>query len=189
MASYRREDAPGRLRRRRTAWRYAGTMRPPFAIDPGPEQESVWDYPRPPRLAPDGREVIVRKGPHEIARTCRAIRVLETASPPAFYLPPDEVRRDMLVPAGGESLCEWKGAASYWSVTLPGRRLNRVAWSYPHPLDGFEAIRDFVAFYPAALECYVDGVRVEPQPGGFYGGWVTPDVVGPFKGEPGTESW
>ena len=91
--------------------------------------------------------------------------------------------------AAGGSLCEWKGQAAYWTVTMPGQRLERVAWSYPEPFPGFEAIRDYFAFYPAQLACFVDGIRVRPQPGRFYGGWVTPELAGPFKGEPGSEMW
>ncbi len=167
----------------------ARDRRPDFAVVPGPGQESVWDYPRPPRIAPDSREVAVRAFGVLVARTRRSIRVLETASPPTFYLPPGDVRLDLLEPAAGTSHCEWKGTARYWNLRLPDRRLERVAWSYPEPTPGFEAIRGWLAFYPARVECSVDGLRVEPQPGAFYGGWITPEVVGPFKGEPGTAGW
>jgi uncharacterized protein (DUF427 family) len=180
---------PEWARRARAGWRYVGLERPPFALTPAPGEESVWDYPRPPRLAPDGREVIVRCGAVEIARTRAAVRVLETASPPTFYLPPADVRRDLLEAAAGASRCEWKGEARYWTVVVAGQRWERVGWSYPAPLPGFESIRDYVSFYPARLTCTVDGLPVAPQPGGFYGGWVTPEVVGPFKGEPGSEGW
>ncbi len=180
---------PEWARRGRSAWTHTGAIRPPFAVTPGRDQESVWDYPRPPVIVPDAREVLVRAGLHEIARTRRAVRVLETASAPTFYLPPDDVRQDILAQAGGSSRCEWKGEARYWSITAPGPRLDRVAWSYAQPFREFEAIRGWFAFYPSLLECLVDGVRAEAQPGGFYGGWVTPDVVGPFKGEPGTGGW
>lgn len=174
----------------RSMWRHVGDERPPFAAVPGEGQESVWDYPRPPRLSSDAREVIVRTGAVEIARTRRAMRVLETASPPTFYLPPEDVRTDLLEPAAGGSVCEWKGRASYWSVVAYGERLPSAAWSYPRPTAArFEPIAGWFSFYPARLDCFVDGVRVAPQPGRFYGGWVTPDVIGPFKGEPGTESW
>jgi uncharacterized protein (DUF427 family) len=158
-------------------------------VAPEPGQESVWDYPRPPRVDAVPHEVLVRLGAIDIGRTRRALRVLETASPPTYYLPPEDVRREHLEPAAGTSVCEWKGAARYWTVVTPDARLERAAWSYPEPLAGFEAIRDFVSFYPGRLECFVDGVRVEAQPGRFYGGWVTPDLVGPFKGEPGSQGW
>lgn len=170
-------------------WRYVGRDRPPFAIAPGAGEESVWDYPRPPRVVPDERYVVVRAGAIEVARTRRALRVLETASPPTFYLPPDDVRRELLAPARGTSWCEWKGAATYWDVVLPERRLERVAWSYEAPSVAFAALRGHLGFYPARLECLVAGVRAAPQPGRFYGGWVTPEIVGPFKGEPGSEAW
>ncbi len=170
-------------------WPHTGRQRPAWAIVPSPGQESVWDYPRPPRLAFDVREVVVRLGEVEIARSRRAIRVLETASPPTFYLPCDDVTPGLLVPAPGRSSCEWKGEARYLSVVTPDQRLAGVAWSYQKPPAAFSAIRDHVAFYPSRLECSVDGERVRPQPGRFYGGWITSDVVGPFKGEPGTGGW
>lgn len=173
----------------RHPWRWRGEHRPPFALHPGPGQESVWDYPRPPRLAPDGREVLVRWDGLEVARTRRAIRVLETSHPPCFYLPWDDVSRTLFRAAGGSSFCEWKGPARYWSLVNGSRVLTAVAWSYPEPLPGAEAIRDCVAFYAAELDCEVGGCKVTPQPGGFYGGWVTPEIVGPFKGEPGSNGW
>jgi uncharacterized protein (DUF427 family) len=170
-------------------WRYYGQERPVFAVSPREGQESVWDYPRPPRVEQTSREVTVQAGTVEIARSRRCLRVLETASPPTFYLPPEDVRVEFLEQAQGRSRCEWKGEARYWTVKLPGLLLERVAWSYPDPLPGYEAIRDYLSFYPARVTCHVDSVRVEPQPGQFYGGWVTPEVVGPFKGEPGSEAW
>jgi uncharacterized protein (DUF427 family) len=173
----------------RSKWRYRGQERPSFASIPEDGQESVWDYPRPPRLVHDGRKVVVRAGVLEIARTLNAIRVLETASPPTFYIPPGAVRAEFLHASTGISFCEWKGAAQYWTVAVPGQSLERVAWSYPDPFPGFEQIRGYLSFYPAHLECTVGGVRVLPQPGSFYGGWVTPEVCGPFKGEPGSEQW
>jgi uncharacterized protein (DUF427 family) len=163
-------------------------VRPAAAIPPGPGQESVWDYPRPPAVRPDGREVVVLAGEIEIARTTRTIRILETASPPTFYIPPGDVR-PRLEPTPGATWCEWKGQARYWTIVADGERLERAAWSYPAPSAGYEAIRDYIAFYPGRVACWVDGVRVQPQPGRFYGGWITPEVVGPFKGESGTEGW
>lgn len=182
-------DDPGWLRRAREQWRWRGGGRPPFAAAPGPGQESVWDYPRPPRIEADTREIVVRWGKTEVARTRGAVRVLETAHPPSFYLPWEDVAEDLFQAAKGSSFCEWKGPASYWSLVDGERRLPSVAWSYPQPLAGAEAIADCVALYPKALECRVDGALVTPQPGGFYGGWITPELVGPFKGEPGTEGW
>lgn len=171
------------------AWPHDGSRRPAFAVEPAPGQESVWDYPRPPRLAADRREVVIVAAGTEIARTRRALRVLETASPPTFYLPPDDVDLRFLVAASGASCCEWKGEARYWSVAVPGAILERAAWSYPSPEPAFAAIGGWFGFYPAPMQCTVGGVPVQPQPGRFYAGWVTPDVVGPFKGEPGTSGW
>lgn len=178
------------LKNARDQWRWRGGDRPAFAIAPKPGQESVWDYPRPPRLAPDAREVLVRWGEIEVARTTRAMRVLETAHPPSFYLPWRDVARDLFQPASGSSLCEWKGPARYWSLVHAGRRLTAVAWSYPAPLPGAEPLADCVALYAASpLECRVGGALVTPQPGGFYGGWITPELVGPFKGAPNSVGW
>jgi uncharacterized protein (DUF427 family) len=173
----------------RNQWRWRGQSRPPFAVVPAPGQQSVWDFPRPPRLAADTREVVVRWGDVEVARTRRALRVLETSHPPSFYLPWDDVARHLLQDAQGGSFCEWKGPAQYWSLVSGERRLPGVAWSYPQPLAGAEALAACVAFYPAALECSVDGAPVTPQPGGFYGGWITPELAGPFKGGPGSGGW
>jgi uncharacterized protein (DUF427 family) len=180
---------PPDLKHARAQWRWRGVDRPPFAAIPGPGQESVWDYPRPPRLASDAREVVVRWGAVEVARTTGAIRVLETAHPPCFYLPWRDVARELFQQAPGTSFCEWKGPARYWSLIDGDRRLPAVAWSYPEPLSGAEAIADCVALYANVLECRVGGARVIPQPGGFYGGWITPELVGPFKGEPGSGGW
>ena len=180
---------PRRLLHMRSQWRYTGAERPSFALEPGPGQESVWDYPRPPRLAPDARRVVVRIGGSVVADTKSAIRVLETAGAPTFYLPPADTSRGLLQPGTGSSLCEWKGRATYVSVRADEGWAENAGWMYPDPYDGFENIAGFLSFYPARLECYVDGERVRPQPGGFYGGWVTDEIVGPIKGEPGTEGW
>lgn len=169
-------------------WTYRGQVRPEFAVEPGPGQESVWDYPRPPELAADSRPVEVVHEGLRIAASGRCIRVLETASPPTFYIPPADVSWQHLSPAAGSSLCEWKGAARYWALTAYPQ-LGVVGWGYPQPTPAFEPIRDFVSFYPGRLACYVAGERVRPQPGKFYGGWVTGEIVGPFKGEPGTAHW
>ncbi|MCK9684462.1 DUF427 domain-containing protein [Scleromatobacter humisilvae] len=173
----------------RSHWHWRGQARPAFAVAPKAGQESVWDYPRPPRLEIDPREVVVRWGDLEVARSTRAIRALETAHPPSFYIPLADVAPGLLELAEGTSLCEWKGPARYWSLVDGSRRLAKVAWSYPQPLPGSEMLRDAVAFYCHELECRVGGARVAPQPGGFYGGWITPELVGPFKGEPGSEGW
>jgi uncharacterized protein (DUF427 family) len=157
---------------------------------PGPGQESVWDYPRPPRIEPTGRRVRVIVDGVVVADTTRALRVLETASPPTFYIPPDDVRLDLLVPESRHTVCEWKGEASYWTVQIGPRHVAAAGWSYPRPTPAFERIRDHLAFYAGRVdEAWVDDERVVPQPGDFYGGWVTSEIVGPFKGEPGTLGW
>ena len=175
--------------RTRDAWEFRGQARPPGAVEPGPGQESVWDYPRPPVIVADARLVQVRLNDVLIAETCAARRVLETASPPTFYLPPESVRCDCLRPDTESSFCEWKGRASYFSVCVGTQCVKNAAWTYPQPFAEFTAIRDYLAFYPDRLECYVDGERVRAQAGDFYGGWITGEIVGPFKGEPGTAGW
>lgn len=180
---------PQWLQSARDHWQWRGQGRPPFAHPPQPGQTSVWDFPRPPQLATDSREVVIHWGEMEVARTRRAIKVLETAHPPSFYLPWEDVAKHLLQPAPGRSFCEWKGPAQYWSLVHGNDRLDGIAWSYPHPLSGAEALSTCVAFYPAGLNCTVDGAVVKAQPGGFYGGWITPDLAGPFKGDAGSSSW
>jgi uncharacterized protein (DUF427 family) len=173
----------------RRKWHHIGGGRPDFAVTPGPGQESVWDYPRPPIRVADPREVVIHAGHEELARTRGSVRVLETASPPTFYLPPMDVRTSLLERAPGSSDCEWKGAAVYWRLRSAPEDDGPVAWSYPDPYPEYVSIRDWLGFYPSLLDCRVDGVAVQPQPGGFYAGWVTPELVGPFKGEPGSLEW
>jgi uncharacterized protein (DUF427 family) len=181
---------PDWVKQARAGWRWRGADRPPFAKAPGSGQESVWDYPRPPLLVKDARPVLVKAGDVTIADTRAAHRLLETSHPPSFYLPMGDVDRDRLVEVGGGSFCEWKGKAVYFDVIVPGGRLSRVAWSYPEPIDGdFAAIAGHVAFYAKELACFVGGARVTPQSGGFYGGWITPELCGPFKGDPGSSGW
>lgn len=177
------------LDRARAQWRWRGDERPPFADVPAPGQQSVWDFPRPPELVRETREIVVRWGPVEVARTSAAWAVRETAHPPTFYLPLADVRPGLLQPAGGGSFCEWKGPARYWHLVDGARRLDQVAWSYPQPLPGAEPLAHCVAFYAHALDCRVGGAPARAQPGGFYGGWITPDLAGPFKGGPGSDGW
>ncbi len=159
-------------------------------VPPGPGQESAWDYPRPPRLESIDRHLRVVFNGVTVAETRRGWRVLETSHPPVYYFPPDDVAREHLRDAAGSSFCEWKGGARYYDVVVGDRIAPRAAWYYPDPTPGFAALRGAVAFYCAPMDsCWVDGERAEPQPGGFYGGWVTSDVVGPFKGAPGTWGW
>ena len=162
-------------------WQYSGNKRPPFAEPPAAGQESVWDYPRPPVLRSDSREVVVCAGTITIAESRATYRVLETASPPTFYIPSDNVHMELLIDACGTSHCEWKGAARYWSLNLQNRILENIAWGYDSPNPAFAAIAGYLSFYPGRINCFVDGERVRPQPGGFYGGWLTEDIAGPSK--------
>ena len=169
----------------------AGTRPGPAdRVVPGPGQESVWDYPRPPRVEPVGEPIRVVVDRQTVAATLRAVRVLETAGAPVYYVPPEDVRLDLLRPSEHRSVCEWKGTARYYSLRLVRREIANVAWSYPDPLPGYEAIRDYLAFYAGRVdEAWVGDERATPQPGCFYGGWITSKVVGPFKGEPGSFGW
>jgi uncharacterized protein (DUF427 family) len=162
----------------------------PARIPPQPGQESVWDYPRPPRLEPTAKPIQVVFNGMVLADTQRAHRVLETSHPPVYYIPLDDIQVQYLVPSAKTTFCEWKGQGAYYSVVVGDRRLDNVAWYYPSPTPAFAAIQNAVAFYAAPMDaCTVAGERVTPQPGAFYGGWITQDIVGPFKGEPGSWGW
>ncbi len=159
-------------------------------IEPKAGQESVWDYPRPPRLVPVSKHIRVEFAGATIASTNRAYRVLETSHPPVYYLPPADVRTEFLTAASGSSFCEWKGMAGYYDLSIGGRTVGNAAWSYPKPTPAFLPIAGYIAFYPSKMDaCYVDDELVEAQPGDFYGGWITSDIVGPFKGDSGTWGW
>jgi uncharacterized protein (DUF427 family) len=165
-------------------------MRRPVPLAPGPGQESVWDYPRPPRVDPSDEVVEVRLGGRVVARSTRTLRILETSHPPTYYLPEEDFVPGVLRPIAGATWCEWKGAAAYFDLVAGDTVARRAAWTYPDPMPGFEAVVGHVAVMPAAVDaCTVDGEVVTPQEGGFYGGWVTSRVVGPFKGGPGTWGW
>ncbi|MFK3834065.1 MULTISPECIES: DUF427 domain-containing protein [unclassified Microbacterium] len=165
-------------------------MRRPLPVTPAPGQESVWDYPRPPRVEAVAARVTIRLGGELIADTHRAMRVLETSHPPVYYLPIADFAPGALTDAAGSSFCEFKGAARYLDVHGGGVVRAGAAWNYPAPTRGFEALEDRVAVYAGPMdECTVGGEIVVPQPGGFYGGWVTSAVVGPFKGIPGSMGW
>jgi uncharacterized protein (DUF427 family) len=158
----------------------------PRPIEPGPGQESVWDYPRPPIVVPFAGRVRVVHAGVTLADTAAALRVLETSQPPAFYLPPGDVDIEMLRPSQATTWCEWKGAATYWDLG----DIRDVAWSYERPAAGFEAVAHHFAFYAQRVdECWVDDEQVLPNPGNFYGGWITSAVVGPFKGGAGSQGW
>lgn len=166
-----------------------GMTRPKF-IPAAPGQESVWDYPRPPDLAPSSRKVTVEWNGHVVALTRQAVRVRETSHPPSWAIPPGDVDWDLLRPSTRRTVCEWKGEAAYWDLIDGEAVVEAAAWSYPHPVARFEPIAGYVFFYPGRVDrCLVDGEVVIAQPGDFYGGWITSDVVGPFKGERGTLGW
>ena len=159
-------------------------------IEPKLGQESVWDYPRPPRVEPVAGRVRVIFGEVVIADTHRARRVLETSHPPTYYIPPSDVRMEHLQKLTRTSLCEWKGRAVYYTVEVGGRRAEAAAWGYPSPTEPFVVLKDHVAFYPSQVDaCYVGEEHVEAQAGDFYGGWITSNIVGPFKGGSGTRGW
>lgn len=164
--------------------------RPP-RIEPGPGQESVWDYPRPPRAEPTSAHVRVVHAGHVVADTTRAIRILETSQPPAFYLPVADVDASVLRPSRTHTFCEWKGSASYVDLVVPGAEpVADAAWTYPSPVAAFAEITGHYAFYAQKVDaCFVDDEQVQANAGSFYGGWITSKVVGPFKGGEGSWGW
>src|SRR5664279_3177114 len=153
-------------------------------------QESVWDYPRPPKAEATTKRIRVEFAGELVADSVRAIRILETSHPPVYYILRADVREDLLLPSARRSFCEFKGLASYWSLGLGDKFTTEAAWSYESPSPDYDAIRGHLAFYASRVDaCYVDEERVQAQPGEFYGGWVTSDIIGPFKGRPGSETW
>lgn len=162
----------------------------PRALPIKPGQESVWDYPRPPRLERVDKPAQIILAGITIVDAPWCYRVLETSHPPVYYIAPEHIPAGVLKPAAGSSLCEWKGDASYYDLVAGSKRADRAAWTYLEPTAPFAALAGAVAFYAQAMDrCTIDGEIVTPQPGGFYGGWITSDIVGPFKGEPGTNFW
>lgn len=150
----------------------------------------MWDYPRPPRVEPSRQHIVLRFNDTVVLDTRNSVRVLETSHPPTYYLPREDFVAGVLQPAQGYSVCEYKGLAGYLSIVVGARRAEAVAWYYPNPQPGFEELAGRVAVYPGRLdECTVDGEVVRAQPGGFYGGWITDGIVGPFKGASGTLGW
>ena len=159
-------------------------------IEPKAGQESVWDYPRPPRLEPPNKHLKIIFGGEIIAETSRAFRVLETSHPPVFYFPPADVRMEFLTKAAGTSFCEWKGSAGYYDLQVGEKSVKNAAWFYPNPTRNFAEIANYIAFYPSKMDaCYVNDELVQSQEGDFYGGWITSEIVGPFKGGAGTFGW
>lgn len=169
----------------RGRWQYRGQVRPDFAQSAGPGQESVWDFPRPPRIEPVSEPVRVYAGDRLVAQTLRCQRVLETAGAPTYYLPPEDVNVQLLEREGEASLCEWKGVACLFTVA--GHQ--GAGWCYERTFPEFASIRGWLAFYPTLLDCYVGDEQVTAQPGGYYGGWVRGNLTGPIKGEPGSSAW
>ena len=169
----------------RRRWRYTGTHRPGFAEPTATGEESVWDYPRPPAVEPCTKLISVRAGSRLIAATRRGVRVLETAGAPTYYFPPEDVDADLLTAGPETSLCEWKGLAQ--PLTVAG--VENAGWRYIRAFRAYEALLGWPSFYPARLTCFVDDEPVTPQPGGYYGGWVTPELKGPIKGDPGSADW
>jgi len=181
---------PEELRAEVERWRNFPRQRPDRIERPGPGQESVWDYPRPPLVEPVQRNIRVEFGGVIIAGTERAYRVIETSSPPVYYIPQEDIHMEFLIPVQKTALCEWKGISQYWSVRAGRRHVNDAAWSYPDPWEGYALIQNHIAFNAGKMDaCYVDDQRVLPQPGSYYGGWITPDIVGPFKGGSGSNLW
>lgn len=159
-------------------------------IKPLPGQESVWDYPRPPSIVGDSRRIIVEYNREVVADSIKAVKVLETSHPPVFYIPGSDIDLAYLYPTTSTSWCEFKGRAAYWTVAVGEREAIDSVWGYPTPVETHAELAGRFAFYPSKMDrCTVDGIVVESQQGDFYGGWVTPEVVGPFKGAPGTRGW
>lgn len=160
-------------------------------IKPKPGQESVWDYPRPPRLEPVSAHLTVKVNGEVVASTNKGYRVLETSHPPVYYIPQEDIQMKYLeLDPKFQSHCEFKGKARYWNLKVGDREVNGIAWSYPSPNAYFQPIKDYLAFYPSKVdECYVGDEQVKAQEGDFYGGWITSKIVGPFKGGPGTWGW
>ncbi len=153
-------------------------------------KESVWDYPRPPVIEAANAHLVVEFNARVIAETHEGLRVLETSHPPVYYFPPQSVDQSVLIPSPLETYCEFKGTAHYWSLCSGERMSSNAAWYYPRPTERFVAIKDHIAFYPSRVDsCFVDGERVVAQEGDFYGGWITSDIAGPFKGGPGSAAW
>ncbi len=159
-------------------------------IEPKAGQESVWDYPRPPKLERTNKTLKIVFNGEIIAETNSAFRVLETSHPPVYYFPPEDVRMEFLTAGANSSFCEWKGRAGYYGLRVGDQTVENAAWFYPQPTKSFAEIKNYLAFYPSKMDaCYVDDELVEAQEGDFYGSWITKDIVGPFKGGAGTWGW
>ena len=166
-------------------------MLQPQRIEPQPGQESVWDYPRPPLLERSHKQIKIIVNQVTLVDSCNTYRVLETSHPPVYYIPPEDIAMEYLNTADSRrSFCEWKGLASYYDLKVGDKQINNASWYYQEPTAYFAPIKDYVAFYPSKMDaCYVDDELVTSQPGDFYGGWITNDIVGPFKGDTGSWGW
>ena len=183
-----KRKVPNWLLQARSKWTYTGKQRPDFAEIPKAGQVSVWDFPRPPIVKQIQKTIHVEHEGIVLAKTNKALGTFETASPPTYYISKEDIQMEELVLLPQKtSLCEWKGAAHYWA--LKDNPDISIAWGYEQPFEPFEALKDHLAFYPQTLDCFVNNERVRPQPGQFYAGWITDDLAGPFKGEPGTGHW
>lgn len=166
-------------------------MNHPERIEPQPGQESVWDYPRPPRLEKSPKQIKIIFNNIAIADSCNTYRVIETSHPPVYYIPPEDIKTEYLHSGSSKrSFCEWKGFAGYYDLVVRDKKVINSGWYYPQPTEYFEPIKNYVAFYPSKMDaCYVNGELVIAQAGDFYGGWITKDIVGPFKGSAGSWGW
>ncbi|MGB3788258.1 MAG: DUF427 domain-containing protein [Phormidesmis sp.] len=162
----------------------------PEPISPSSEQESVWDYPRPPKVEDVTKHIRIVFNNKIIADTHRSKRVLETSHPPNYYILLDDIKTEYLIPSAHSTYCEWKGRANYYTLQVGDRQVKDVAWYYPEISPAHKELKGYVSFYPEPMDaCYVDSEKVQPQPGNFYAGWITKDIVGPFKGGPGSWEW
>jgi uncharacterized protein (DUF427 family) len=162
----------------------------PKRIEPKAGEESVWDYLRPPKIEDFNKHIKVIFNGIIVADTFKAKRVLETSHPPVYYIPPNDIKMELLTAADNHSFCEWKGSANYYHLNIGDKQVRYACWYYPAPVPEFAALKNYMAFYAQKMdECYIDDELVIPQPGKFYGGWITKNIVGPFKGEEGSELW
>lgn len=162
----------------------------PKRISPQAGQESVWDYPRPPRLEQTDRQIVVIFNGVVIAETRRPIRILETSHPPAYYLSPEDVQMAYFKPLTRTTFCEFKGMASYYDIQVGDKVASAAAWTYRTPSTGYAALKDYISLYVGRMDkVTLNGEQVRPQAGNFYGGWITDEIVGPFKGDAGTNGW
>jgi uncharacterized protein (DUF427 family) len=162
----------------------------PQPIPPQPGQESVWEYPRPAILQDTDKHIKIIFNGIVLAETTKAKRVLETSHPPSYYIPAEDIKTEYLIATSRKSVCEWKGISEYYDISVGDKYVNNAAWRYIQPTPNFTTIQEYFSFYPSLMDaCYVNDELVKPQAGGFYGGWITSDIVGPFKGEPGTWGW